>query len=105
MSNDEKAASKSIDAADIDALFPNVDDAPDIDAIFPQVGDAPSAADTSKTGYSDFGSSFNATCLSLIQSLLPCCSCSCQTIYVLHLLEACLLTTTWLPFKYKYKYY
>uniref|UniRef100_A0A0E0BKW9 C2H2-type domain-containing protein n=1 Tax=Oryza glumipatula TaxID=40148 RepID=A0A0E0BKW9_9ORYZ len=50
MSNDEKAASKSIDAADIDALFPNVDDTPDIDAIFPKVGDAPSAADTSKTG-------------------------------------------------------
>uniref|UniRef100_A0A0E0MGX7 C2H2-type domain-containing protein n=1 Tax=Oryza punctata TaxID=4537 RepID=A0A0E0MGX7_ORYPU len=50
MSNDEKAASKSIDDADIDALFPNVDDTPDIDAIFPKVDNAPSsnAADTSK---------------------------------------------------------
>uniref|UniRef100_A0A0D9XTU7 DUF629 domain-containing protein n=1 Tax=Leersia perrieri TaxID=77586 RepID=A0A0D9XTU7_9ORYZ len=35
MSIDKKAASKSIDAADIDALFPKVDVALDIDAIFP----------------------------------------------------------------------
>ncbi|KAF0922502.1 hypothetical protein E2562_037406 [Oryza meyeriana var. granulata] len=40
MMEDKKAASESVDAADIDAVFPYVDDTPDIDEIFPNVDGA-----------------------------------------------------------------
>ncbi|KAF0902280.1 hypothetical protein E2562_015505 [Oryza meyeriana var. granulata] len=51
MTEDKRAANKSIDGAVIDAVFPFVDVFPDIDAIFPNVDDAPDSndADTSTT--------------------------------------------------------